>query len=488
MEENNKSKVISSLAWKFFERIGTQGVQFIVSIILARLLLPSDYGAITMITVFIAISNTFIQSGFSTSLIQKQNADDLDFSSVFYASLIIAAMFYIALFFAAPAIANFYEMSIIKDVLRVLALTLFIGAINSVQNAKISKDMKFKKLFISSIGAILFSGTVGVVMAYKGYGVWALVAQQIVNQVMSTIILWFTSGWKPKLMFSFQRLKGLISYGWKILCSGLIDTIYQNSYNLVVGKAFNSETLGLYNKGEQFPKLISVNIDGAIGSVMLPAYAKEQEKKDKVKKMVRRAIVTSSLIIFPMMFGLAAVASSVVEILLTSKWSGCVIFMQIMCLVYALYPINTANLQAIKALGKSNYYLKMEIIKKVIGILALIVTIRFGIVVMVLAQAGVAIISSFINAYPNKKLLDYSYIEQIKDIAPTFLIALFMGIVVYVLNIININVYLLLSIQIIIGAIIYITLISIFKLESFTYLVSTIKEIFNSRRGKNVKN
>ena len=330
MSDNSKSSVISSLVWKFLERIGTQGVQFIVAIVLARLLLPSDYGAVTMITVFIAISNTFVQSGFSTSLIQKKNSDDLDFSSVFYASLAIATVLYLLLFFLAPAIANFYRLPIIKDVLRVLALTLFIGAINSVQNAKISKEMKFKKLFISSLGAIFCSGTIGILLAYMGYGVWALVAQQIVNQLASVIILWFTSGWKPKLIFSFKRLKGLFSYGWKILCSGLIDTLYKNSYNLVIGKVFNSETLGLYNKGEQFPKLISVNVDGAIGSVMLPAYSKEQDDKEKVKKMVRRAIVTSALIIFPMMIGLAATANSIVEILLTKKWNGCVIFMQIM--------------------------------------------------------------------------------------------------------------------------------------------------------------
>lgn len=482
--ENSKSKVISSLIWKFLERIGTQGVQFIVSIVLARLLLPSDYGAITMITVFIAVSNTFVQSGFSTSLIQKKDADELDFSSVFYASLGIALILYIILFLTAPMIANFYEMPVIKDVLRILSLTLFIGAINSVQNAKISKEMKFKKLFISSLGAIFCSGVVGIFLAYKGYGVWALVAQQVVNQVASTIILWFTSGWRPKWMFSFKRLKGLISYGWKILCSGLIDTVYQNAYNLVVGKVFNSETLGLYNKGEQFPKLISVNVDGAIGSVMLPAYAKEQEKREKVKKMVRRAIVTSALIIFPMMAGLAAVADSVVEILLTSKWSGCVIFMQIMCFVYALYPINTANLQAIKAMGKSDYYLKMEIVKKIIGIVVLIITVPFGIVTMVVAQAIVALISTFINCYPNKKLLDYKYSEQIKDVAPSFLIALYMGISVYLVNFLNFNVYITLLLQITIGIIIYIALIHIFKLESYEYLLNTIKDMLSKRRTK----
>ena len=229
-----KKTVISSLVWKFLERLGTQGIQFVVSIILARLLLPSDYGIITMIMVFTAIANSFIQSGFSTSLIQKKNSDELDFSSVFYTSFVIALVCYIILFLASPLIADFYQMPQIKDILRVLALTLFFGAFNSVQNAKLSKDMKFKTLFFSSLGAIIVSGTTGITMAYLGFGAWALVGQQLANIIASTIILWFTSGWRPKIMFSLTRVKGLFSYGWKIMCSSLIDTFYQNLYNLVI--------------------------------------------------------------------------------------------------------------------------------------------------------------------------------------------------------------------------------------------------------------
>ena len=477
-ETNLRSEVISSLIWKFLERIGTQGIQFIVSIILARLLLPSDYGVISMILVFTAIANVFVQNGFSTSLIQKKEADDCDFSSVFYVSMVIAIICYGIIYFIAPYIANFYKMEQITLILRVMSLTLFFGAINSVQNAKISRDMKFKKLFFSSLGAIIVSGTTGIALAYLGYGAWALVWQQLSNALATTIILWFTSGWRPKLMFSIKKVKKLFSYGWKILCSSLIDTIYQNIYNLVIGKFYNSKTLGNYNKGEQFPKLIAVNIDGAISSVMLSAYSKEQDSKDKLKKMVRRSIVTSSLLIFPMMFGLAAVSENVVKILLTDKWLGCVPYMQLLCIVYALYPINTANLQAIKAIGKSDYYLKLEIIKKILGIIVLVCTVRYGVYIMTLGQVGVAIVSTFINSYPNRKLLDYKYIEQLKDIFPNLIISIVMFIIVYLFGNINMNIYLLLGFQILIGIAVYFVLIKLFKLESYDYLIKMIPDRF----------
>lgn len=483
-EPNTKKLVISSLIWKYLERIGCQGVQFVVSIILARLLFPSDYGTITMITVFISISEVFVQSGFNTSLIQKKDADDLDFSSVFYASLVIALFLYLVLFFTAPLIANFYGMPVISKVLRVLSLVIIIGSINSVQVAKVSKNMKFKKLFYSNLGAILFSGAIGVFLAYKGYGVWALVAQQIIFNLLSTIILWFTSGWKPKFIFSFKRLGSLLSYGWKMLGSGLLDNIYRNIYNLVIGKVFNSQMLGLYNKGEQFPKLVTTNVDGAISSVMLPAYSKEQENKLRVKAMVKRSIVTSGFILFPLMFGLAACAKSAVVVLLTEKWLGAVPFMQMLCFVYMLYPISTANLQAIKALGRSDYYLKLEIIKKVIGIIVLILTIPYGIYVMTIFQVIVAIISVLINAYPNKKLLDYNLREQVRDLLPMLLISFVMFLIVYSLNYLSIPAILLLFIQILIGGVIYIGLSKLFNLEPFNYLIKMIKDYIMERKKR----
>lgn len=475
-QNNLNTKVISSLIWKFLERLGTQGVQFIVSIILARLLLPDDYGMVTMILVFTSIANVFIQTGFSVSLVQKKDADELDFSSVFYASIILAIICYTILFIAAPYISKFYNMPEMTSILRVISITLFFGAISSIQNAKISKEMKFKKLFFSSLGAILISGTTGIVMAYKGYGPWALVGQQIANEFATCVILWFTSGWKPKFIFSISRVKSLLSFGWKILCSSLLDTFYRNIYNLTIGKVYSSETLGNYNKGEQFPKLIAVNVDNTINSVMMAAFSKEQDRKEIIKKMVRRSIKTGSLIMFPMMLGLAAVSEIVVKILLTEKWLDCVPYMQLLCIVYAVYPINSANMQAIKALGRSDYSLKVEIVKKVLGILTLIVTLKSGVMAMTIGQVIVNIISLFISAFPNKKLINYKYSEMMKDILPNAIISVIMSIIVYLMKFININNYILLILQITFGIVVYISLAYIFKLEAFNYILKILKD------------
>ena len=427
--EVTKSKVLSSLLWKLMERGGTQGIQFIVTIVLARLLLPEEFGLIVLVTIFIAIAGVFVQSGFNTALIQKKNVDEVDFSSVFYLSLIVASLLYIFLFFTAPLVANFFEEPELEPVLRVLSLTLFFGAVNSIQIAVVARKMQFKKLFFSSLGAIIISGTVGLVMAYAGFGVWALVGQQLINQLMVLVILWFTVKWRPKLVFSLERINNLFSFGWKLLVSGLIDTLYTNLQSLFIGKMFSPAILGFYNRGEQFPSLIVSNIDGSIQSVMLPTLSSYQEDRQRVKEIVRRSIVTSSFIVFPMMVGLAVIAEPLVKILLTEKWLPAVPFLQIFCASYALWPIHTANLQAINALGRSDIFLKLEIVKKIFGLIILGVSIPFGVYAMAIGVLVTGIIASFINAYPNLKLIDYSFQEQWKDIIPSLLLSLVMGIV-----------------------------------------------------------
>ena len=284
--------------------------------------------------------------------------------------------------------------------------------------------MQFKKLFFSSSIAITISGILGIILAYSGFGVWALVAQQLLNQIIIVIVLLIILKWYPKLVFSFKRIKILFRYGWKLLLSSLIDTIYMNIRSLIIGKIYHPAILGFYNRGDQFPQIIVSNINGAIQSVMLPALSNEQENKEKVKNMVRRAIVTSSFIIFPMMIGLAVVAEPVVKILLTDKWLACVPFMQIFCISYALWPIHTANLQAINALGHSEIYLKLELVKKILGTVILVISLFFGVYAIAIGTLVSGVISTFINAHPNKKLLNYSYIEQIKDILPSLFLVL----------------------------------------------------------------
>jgi len=477
-EQNTKSQIISSLFWKLMERGGSQGIQFIVQIILARLLVPNDYGMIALIAIFITIANVFVQSGFNTALIQKKDVNETDFSSVFYLSLFVASVLYLILFFTAPLIASFYDVHQLISVLRVLSITLFLGAFNSIQNAIISRKMQFKKLFFSSLGAILISGTIGITLAYKGLGVWALVAQQLINQFMVTVILWVTVKWRPKLVFSFERVKGLFAYGWKLLVSSLIDTFYMNLRSLIIGKIYNPATLAFYNRGDQFPQIIVSNINGSIQSVMLPALASEQDNRQRVKEMVRRSIVTSSFVLFPMMVVLAVIAEPLVKILLTDKWLPCVPFLQVFCASYALWPIHTANLQAINALGRSDIFLKLEIAKKIVGITILGISIYFGVYAIAIGTLISGIISTFINAYPNLKLLNYSYKEQWKDIMPSLILSLVMGVIIYNFIWFNMPSLITLILQVCVGGIIYILMAKIFKLECYTYLVLTVKQMF----------
>ena len=478
-----KSNILSSLLWKFMECGGTQVIQFVIQIVLARLLAPEQFGIIAMVMVFIKLAQVFAQSGFNTALIQKKEVDEIDFSSVFYLSLLVACLLYLILFFTAPFIANFYNSEQLILVLRVLSIILPFGAYNSIQNAIISRRMEFKKLFFSSIGAILVSGTVGIIIAYAGLGVWALVVQQLTNQFMITLILWFTVKWRPKFKFSLERVKSLFSYGWKLLISSLIDTLYMNLQSLIIGKIYNPATLAFYNRGEQFPQIIVTNINGSIQSVMLPALSSEQDNKRRVKDLVRRSIVTSSFILFPIMIGLIVIAESLVKIILTEKWLPCMPFLQIACLSYALYPIHTANLQAINALGRSDIFLKLEIIKKMVGLSILGISIPFGIYAMAIAMLITSIVCTFINAYPNFKLLNYSYKEQIKDIIPSFLLSLLMG-GVFFIKYMGLSDWITLLLQVSTGALIYFSMAFILKLECFNYLLYTIKDLLKIKNSR----
>lgn len=485
--KHSKESVLASLFWKLLERGGTQGIQFIVQIILARLLAPEQFGVIAIVMVFINLAQVFVQSGFSTALIQKKDTDDEDFSSIFYLSLIIALLLYIIIFFTAPSISVFYREPMLSPMLRVLSLILFTGALNSVQNAYVARNLMFKKLFKSSVGAIVISGILGVTAAYMGMGVWALVIQQLSNQISISIIMWFTVNWRPKLVFSFKKVKKLFSFGWKLLASSLLNVLYLEIRTLFIGRIYSSSALGFYNRGEQFPKLIVNNIDGSIQSVMLPTLSAYQDNKIRAKEIMRRSIVTSSFLVFPMMIGMAVVAEPLVVIVLTEKWLPAVPFLQIFCLSYALVPIHTANLQAINAMGRSDIFLKLEMIKKTVGLIILGISLPLGVYAIAIGQLFSGIISTFINAYPNKKLLNYSYKDQLRDIFPSFFIALIMGVVVYVFNYLNLGEGKILLLQLLTGSLIYMGLAKIFKIDSFDYLINTMKQLKKKRSDSNVR-
>lgn len=485
--EIGKTQIITSLLWKFIERVGTQGIQFIIMIILARFLLPEDFGLIVVVTIFISIATVITQSGFNAALIQAKKIDELDLSSVFYLNIFIATILYSILFFISPFIASFFEQPQLTPVLRILSISLFFGAFNSLQHTIIARDMQFKKLFISSLSGVIISGIIGITMAYSNLGIWALVIQQLLFHIIITVTLWYTVKWRPQLSFSMERLGRLFSFGWKLLLSSLIDTIYSNIKNLIIGKLYSPSILGFYNRGEQFPSVLVNNINGSILSVMFPALSSQQDNTKRMKEMMRRAIVTSSFIVFPMMVGLAVIAEPLVKFLLTEKWLPAVPFLQIFCAIYALWPIHTANLQAINALGRSDIYLKLEIIKKILGIVILIVTIPFGVYAIALGSIVSGIISSFLNAYPNITLLNYSLKEQFSDISSSLLISLVMGGVIYTIHWINLPDIIKIFAQVFLGVILYIGLAKLLRLEILNYLVLTIKEIFRKNKEITVK-
>lgn len=475
MEKDLKSKVFYSLIWKFLERGGTQGIQFVLQLFLARLLTPKDYGTIALITIFINIAKVFIESGFNTALIQQKEIDEEDISSVFYTSLVVSIVMYMVLYFIAPIIANFYRIQELKIIVRVLSLTLIIGVFNSIQGAIVSRRLEFKNFFFSNLGAIIISGTIGVILAYRGFGVWTLVYQQIISQIVTFIILYSTVRWRPKLLFSINKVKKLFSYGSKLLCSSLIETIYKNLIGLIVGRTYSSTMLAYYNRGETFPNLIVGNINGSIQAVIFPVLASVQSDRKKVKELTRRAITISSFIVFPAMLGLMAISEPMIKLILTDKWLLCVPYLRVFCLSYALWPIHTANLQAINAVGRSDIFLKLEIVKKIVGISILLITSRYSPYIMALGVTFSSIIGSFINAYPNKKLLNYSYLEQMKDILPSLVLSVIMGGIVYSIILLEISGLAIIIIQVILGIIIYILLSYVFRLECFIYLLKIIK-------------
>ncbi len=470
-----KGNVVSNFIWRFAERCGAQLVTFIVSIILARILVPEDYGTIALVTVFTTILQVFVDSGLGTALIQKKDADDLDFSSVFYFNLVVCLVLYAGMFVMAPVIAKFYRDDTLTSVIRVISLTIVISGVKGIQQAYVSRNMLFKRFFFSTIGGTIFSAFLGIRLAKAGYGVWALVAQQLSNTTVDTVILWITVKWRPKKKFSWERLKGLLSFGWKLLLSSLLDTCYNNLRNLIIGKMYSASDLAFYNQGDKFPKVVVTNINASIDSVLLPTMSNAQDDRERVKSMTRRAIKTSTYVMAPLMMGLAFCATPIVKLVLTDKWLPCVPFLRIFCITYMFWPVHTANLNAINAMGRSDWFLRLEIIKKIMGMTILLSTMWFGVKAMAYSLLLSSALSQIINSWPNRKLLGYGYLEQLRDFAPGILLAVGMGVCIYFIGFLPLETIVTLLIQIIAGITIYVGVSAILKLEEFEYLLGMVK-------------
>lgn len=472
----SRSTVIKSLIWKLLERGSVQVVSFVVTIVLARILLPEDYGLIALVLVFVNVSNVIVDGGLNMALVQKKDADNVDFSTIFYTSLFLATLLYLLLYIFSGSIASFYGKPELVAVIRVLGVSLFFYAITSIQKAFLSRNLLFKKLFYSSLGAVLVSGIIGIWMAKLGYGVWALVVQNLAVQVVTTIIMWFTVAWRPQLVFSIDRFKGLFNFGWKIFASNFLINIFVNVRSLIIGKVYNASALGYFDRGKQFPALIIENINASIQAVLFPVLSGEQDNVQVVKDMVRRSIKMSAFIIFPLVVGLIVTAEPLVRTLLTDKWIGAIPFIQIFCLAYMLMPMQVANLQAIQALGFSGTTLKMELMKKTIELIILFITIPISVTAIAWGIVAFNAICLFINAIPNKRLLNYGIKEQIIDILPIFAVTLLMGVLVYMVTLFNLSPFLTLILQIMLGLLSYIVFSQLFRIESYLYMFDIIKD------------
>lgn len=470
-----RKKVLSNLLWRFLERCGAQGVTFIVSIVLARRLDPNVYGLIALVTVFTSIVQVFVDGGLGNALVQKKNADELDFSSVFYFNVLMCLVVYGIMFATAPLIARFYNILELTPIIRVLSIMILISGVKNIQQAYVAKHLQYKLFFFATLAGTIGAAIVGIWMAYTGYGVWALVAQMLVNAAIDTIVLWIVVRWRPKRMFSFSRLKGLFSYGWKLLVSSLIDAIYNDLTQLIIGKLYSSEDLAFYNQGKKYPNVFVSNINIAIDSVLLPVMSNEQDDRKRIKTMMRRSIRISLFIMAPIMIGIAACGPQLIRLLITQKWMPALPYLRLFCVVYMLYPLQTANLNAIKALGRSDIYLILEVAKKCIGILILIITMHKGVMFMALGVMVTRVTYQFINMLPNQSLLGYSMREQLLDLFPPLITAGAMGALVLLADLLNLRDFPTLVLKVLIGLVGYFVVSMLLQGGNLKYAIEIAK-------------
>lgn len=477
-EQVSRKKVFSSLFWVYLETISAQAVTFIVTIILARLLSPNDYGTIALVSVFVNVANVFVTSSFSSALIQKKDADDLDYQTMFWFNVVLSLLLFVILFGIAPLISRYYDILILSPVLRILAVKIPLSAYNSIQLAKVSHELNFRKSFIATSGSTILSAIIGIAMAYMGYGIWALVAQVISNIVFNTLFLTAIVKWMPRLVFSFERLKPLINYGWKLLATGLMFTGYSELCKLIIGKRYSADDLGYYDRGTQFPHFIASNVDSTINKVLFPTLSNQQDDRTRLKDITRRSAKTSAYIMTPILFGLAITAPTVVHLLLTDKWLPCVPFIQIMCFSWWLQPTQSCSVQGIKAIGLSDIYLRVEIIAKICGLMLL-----FGSVVLFDTTIAIAIgmvcaqvLAVLLYGYYSQKLLSYRIRDQFFDLFSCGCIGIIMVVVVYYIGKIEATYITILIIQMLVGALVYFGLSYLLKLEALCYIITMMKQ------------
>lgn len=470
-----KDKTVKGVFWSSIDRFTSQGISFVFSLLIARMLMPSDYGVIAMLGIFMAVSSCFIDSGFGTALVRKIDRTEVDFSTVFYFNNVAAVLFYGLLWLASPYIAAFYELPLLEDVTKVVGLNLIVGALGGIQGAKLSIAIDFKTRAKISVITNLFTGIVGLFLAYQGYGVWALVFQGLSSNILRTILLWCYVKWTPQWMFSWKSFREMFSFGSKMLASGLLDTTYNNIYTIVIGKCFHSSALGVYSRADGLAQFPSSNITSVLQSVTFPVLSSIQNDEERLAMGYKKLLRLSAFIIFPLMVGLAAVADPFIRLVLTDKWEGTIYYLQILCFALMWYPIHAINLNLLIAKGRSDYFLKLEVIKKIQGVIVLCVTVPLGLVVMCYGRIISSLISLIWNTYYTKKIIGYGYVQQMKDLMHIFIHALLMGAITFYVVSIASTLWLKLILGVLTGMAYYLLGAYLMKFEEMQELILILK-------------
>lgn len=477
MEKDNelKQKAISGLFWQFGQKAASQIVSFVISVILARLLMPEEFGLVALAGMFTLFLGIFIECGFGSALIQKKDADDLDLNTIFWTQLSFSIIIYLIVYTISPYFANIFSIQKLTDVIRVLALGMIIGSIQSIQTVIVTRRMEFKTYFYAMMVGSVLSGCIGVYLAYNGWGVWALVVQHLSSSALNTLTVFWQVRWIPHFIFSFNRFKSLFSVSSKYLLTNIIGTAFGQLRGYTIGLKYTAADLAYYNRGEGVPKIIINNIDSSINTVLFPVFSKIQDDKLAVKNALRRSLKMSSYTVFPMLLGLAAIADNLVIALYTEKWISCIPFMQLFCISECFTILNTANLQALKGIGRINTILKLEIYKKPIMIAILIFTMYISPLAIATGMCIYGIYTMVINALPNKKYIDYNIVEQLKDVSINALLAMIMAAIVFMIGRIGIELHVKIILQVLTGAVLYISASELFRIESWQYVKKNIR-------------
>ena len=484
-ERDLKTTTIKSLFWKLFEQGGTAVVTLVVQVVMARLLAPAEFGVLAIMLVFVNVGNVIVQSGLNTAIIHDPGVTERDYSTVFWMSFTISVVLYLAVFVFSPAIAGFYQIESAITPLRVLVLVLIVNSYNSIQEAIVARNFEFQKTSRATWAAAIVSGVAGVWAANAGAGLWALVIQQLLQQITKCTVLALQVPWKPQLVFDRARAVVLFRFGWKLLASGVMDQAYQSLSSLFIGAVFNKTDLGYVDNGKKYPYYLGAMLDGTIQPVMLSAVSSVQDNIEHVKRLTRRALKTSTFVIIPSMTAFALVAEPLVLILFGEKWLPCVPFLRMYCFIYALLPIHTTNLQVLNGMGRSDLFLKLEVYKKIIGlsIMCFTVFVMRDLYVIVGGYIINGIIATFINAAPNKKVIGYSYAEQIRDILPAFGLAAVAAVAAAPLSGLAMGPLAMVLVQCVVFSVVYLAVAAILRVEEFTYLVNTAMGFVRRRKG-----